>query len=59
MKSLIKALLPESFRTSLYPLRERVRVLLASGSAVERPLCGKTYREFLPHGRPERRNALC
>lgn len=59
MKRLLKALVPRDLREKLYPHRERLRFLLHLGSRMECPCCGQRYREFLPHGRPERRNALC
>lgn len=59
MKRFLKALVPQKLRTSLYPLREHVRFLRHRGSEMECPCCGQQYREFLPHGNPERKNALC
>ena len=46
-------------RLALYEYRESLRPLIHYGWSVECPCCGQRYREFLPHGRPVRRNALC
>lgn len=59
MNRLVKALVPESVRRGLDPMREQVRYWRHRGSEMECPCCGQQYKEFLPHGVPERKNALC
>ncbi len=59
IRRLAKAILPSWLRLRLRAGYERIQPLLYAGWSVECPCCGAHYREFLPHGRPERRNSQC
>jgi SAM-dependent methyltransferase len=59
LRQIAKATVPEPVRAKLRRAQEKIQPLLYAGWSVECPCCGARYREFLPHGRPVRTNALC
>ena len=59
MRELVKRLVPLKLRTWIRSCQSLVQPLWYIGNRVECPICGARYREFLPFGRPERKNAWC
>ncbi len=40
-------------------MKSVIRTMTSTGNAVECPCCGRSFRQFLPFGRPQRPNARC
>lgn len=59
MKQLLKVMLPRQLRDVMRSIAEKLQPIAYIGNKVECPCCGSRWREFLPHGRPERANARC
>lgn len=59
MQALVRRVVPRPVRDALRPIAERYQALAYIGNNVQCPCCGAHWREFLPHGRPERTNARC
>ena len=59
VRQIAKSVLPGYARTRLRQAYQTVEPLLYRGHNVVCPCCDHEMREFLPHGRPERRNARC
>ena len=59
MRDQVKRFVPQGLRTLVRGWQSRAQPLWYKGNRVECPICGARYREFLPFGRPERKNAWC
>ena len=56
---LLKLYLPVSLKRKLGKIKRRSLGFFLSGNDVECPICGKTFKKFLPAGVEKRKNAVC
>ena len=56
---IIKFYLPLSLKRKLGKLKRRSLGIIFAGNNVECPICGKTFKKFLPVGVEKRDNAVC
>ncbi len=55
----IKLFLPSLLKKRAGKLKRRVQGFFLQGNNFECPICGKTYKKFLPAGVVKRKNAVC
>ena len=56
---LAKLYLPAKLKRKLGKIKRRFLGIILSGNNVECPICGKTFKKFLPAGVEKRDNAVC